>query len=109
MAHNNLSTSLQSTLNSFSEAEAQNLIHHRKNKDLADSLLTLCGKLRETRLEDIEDPHLRKQLELLGSSTKESRRKWRVMKSVVGAIVAGSGVDWAHDDELRDLVLDDEN
>ena len=109
MAHKNLSTSLQSILNALSEAETQNLIYQKKNKVLADDLLTLAGKLQEIRVEEIEDPQSRIQLEHLRSDTKESKRKRRVMKSVVGAIIAGSGVEWAHDDELRDLVLNDED
>ena len=109
MAHKNLSTSLQSTLNALSEAETQNHIYQRKNKVLADDLLTLASKLQEIRVEDIEDPQSRIQLERLRSDIKESRRKQRVMKSVVAGIIAGSGVEWAHDDELRDLVIDDED
>lgn len=31
------------------------------------------------------------------------------MKSVVAAIVAGSGVDWARNGALRDLVVDEES
>ena len=109
MAHNNLSTKLRSILDALSEAEAENLTYQRRNKILADSLLALTDKLRETRVEDIEDPSSRKQLEQLCSDATVSRRKWKVMKSVVAAIIAGSGVDWAHDDELRDLVLYDES
>lgn len=58
--------------------------------------------------ERIDDPKIRTKLEKLKEEARNSRLKWRVMKSVVSATIAGSGLNWALDDELRDLVLDDE-
>lgn len=37
-----------------------------------------------------------------------SKQKWRVMKGTASGVVAGSGVDWAGDSELRDVVLESE-
>lgn len=37
-----------------------------------------------------------------------SEQKWRVIKGTASAVVAGSGVDWARNPELRDVVLDPE-
>jgi len=37
-----------------------------------------------------------------------AKKRWRIMKSVVAAIIAGSGVDWARNNDLRNLVLDEE-
>lgn len=38
-----------------------------------------------------------------------ARKRWRTMKTVVSAIIAGSGVDWARNGALRDLALDEED
>lgn len=44
----------------------------------------------------------------LQGELKASRQRWKVMKGTASAVVAGSGVDWARDDELREMVLDPE-
>jgi hypothetical protein len=58
---------------------------------------------------DIQDPSVRAQLDELEESLKVSRQRWRIMKGTASAVVAGSGVDWARDAALRELVLDTEN
>ncbi len=65
--------------------------------------------VREERTEDVADEEVRTRLEGLDREIAEKRRAWRVMKSLVAGVVAGSGVDWAGDDELVELVLDDED
>ncbi len=42
----------------------------------------------------------------LTASVKASRQRWKLIKGTASAIVAGSGVDWARDAALRDIVLD---
>ncbi|KAK1757564.1 centromere protein H (CENP-H)-domain-containing protein [Echria macrotheca] len=42
----------------------------------------------------------------LENQLKVSRQRWKVMKGVVSAIVAGSGMDWPRDARLREMVLD---
>jgi hypothetical protein len=51
---------------------------------------------------------LRAELETAREQVRASRRKWRIMKATASAIVAGSGVDWARDEELRTMVLDED-
>lgn len=72
-------------------------------------MLDLAGKLKAQNIDEIDDPELRTQLDDLRGDIKESKARWRIMKSVVAAIIAGSGVDWARDGDLRDLVLDEED
>lgn len=38
---------------------------------------------------------------------KKTRAQRDTIKSVISALVVGSGVDWARDDRLRNLVLDE--
>ena len=40
--------------------------------------------------------------------TGVEKRQWRIVKGLVSALVAGSGVDWAADEKLRGLVEDGE-
>jgi F0F1-type ATP synthase assembly protein I len=46
--------------------------------------------------------------EELEADVKASKQRWRVMKGVASGIIVGSGIDWVHDDELQDVVLDPE-
>lgn len=69
----------------------------------------LAGKLKAQEIADTNDPELRRRIENVRNDTKESQGRWRIMKSVVAAIIAGSGIDWARDEDLRELVLDDED
>lgn len=57
--------------------------------------------------EDIDDEVLRAQLSELEAEYKKRKAKWETMKSIASAIIVASGVDWAEDDTLRALVLDD--
>ena len=43
------------------------------------------------------------------SSTRLACKVWRIWKSVVGGIIAGSGVDWAADTKLLEVVMDEED
>ena len=50
-------------------------------------------------------PRLRAELDRLDGEVRAGRRRWRGLKGTASAGVAGSGVDWAVDPELRELVL----
>lgn len=80
-----------------------------KNRDLTTTVLALAKKVQARRDEVIEDARFNAQLDGLRDDVAIARQRWRIMKSVVVAVIAGSGVDWAGDDTLRDLVLDEEN
>lgn len=47
----------------------------------------------------------KKQLE---TDVKTSRQRWKLIKGTASAIVVGSGVDWARETALCDIVLDPE-
>lgn len=61
-----------------------------------------------TQKKDVSNPKARRQLDDLEESLKVSKRKWRIMKGTASATIVGSGVDWARDPNLLEVVLDDE-
>ena len=79
-----------------------------KNRVLTATLLALVKRVQAQRNGATKDPTFSAQLDKLRDDTATARQRWRIMKSVVAAVIAGSGVDWAGDDTLRSLVLDEE-
>lgn len=76
---------------------------------MAATLWDLASQLKAQDLDGIDDIELREKLERSQKESRESRRRFRILKGLTAGVVAGSGVDWARDDELRALVLDDED
>lgn len=94
------------TLRELSNFEVQNLELHQRNQELARQLLE-SAKDDDSWREALDDDDLKAQLEQLEADRKKSKSRWEVMKSVASAIVVGSGVNWAEDDELTALVIDE--
>ncbi|KAL3435786.1 centromere protein H (CENP-H)-domain-containing protein [Aspergillus tetrazonus] len=108
LALENFTEAQASTLKKLSSLEVENLQLHRQNQELARELLELTEDDESWR-EQLDDPELKQQLEQLEAEHKQSKAKWETMKSVASAIIVGSGVDWAEDEDLTALVLDDLN
>lgn len=108
MAHANLSTALQGVLNKTTATELESINFMRRNQELTSTLLGLTSQLQTQDVNSFDNDELRSQLKTQQEGTKESKRRWRIVKSLLAAVIAGSGIDWAHDDDLRELVLDDE-
>lgn len=91
--------------NEATRAQAKTLRVSRKNVELAAEVMSLVAEVnaKKTGHQDNE------RLHQLQDDLKSSRQRWRVMKGVTSGVVTGSGVDWARDETLRDLVLDPEN
>ena len=106
LAHENLNSAHSATVRNLSTAEVENRQLHKKNRELVQELLELT-KDDESWMARLEDNDLRAQLEQQKSDYKKSKAKWDTVKNVVSAIVVGSGVDWAADDALAALVLDE--
>ena len=81
---------------------------NRRNVELAANVLTLAKAADQNKAEAIDDPATKEEIARLEKELKASRQKWKVMKGTASAVVAGSGVDWVKDPELRDIVLDPE-
>lgn len=74
---------------------------------MAEHLLDLAKQTDQGRAEFLSaDSEHAPEIARLEAELKGSRQRWRVVKGTASAIVAGSGVDWARDAELRDIVLD---
>ena len=84
------------------------MVTARKNVELSTTMLGLAERANNQRKEDIDDPKSRRQLDELEASMKTSRQRWRIMKGTASATIAGSGVDWARDPKLLEIVLDNE-
>jgi F420-0:gamma-glutamyl ligase len=102
------SAKLLSTTERLTVVEAEHIIAARKNAELAATMVALADEANTQKKEDVTDPEAREQIDELERSLKVSRQRWRIMKGTVSAVVAGSGIDWSRDPELRELVLEDE-
>ncbi|KAI1872990.1 uncharacterized protein JN550_003864 [Neoarthrinium moseri] len=91
------------------EVESQSLRISRENVDLASQVLALAEEVNKHKTEPIEDPAQANEIAQLEKEVKASRQRWRVMKATASAVVAGSGVDWASSEELRSIVLDEDD
>lgn len=91
------------------KTEVENIQVMDKNAELAQELFRLVNAKRASAEVEVRDAEVRSEVESLKEELRNSRTKWRIMKSVVSAMVAGSGINWAEDDKLRELVMDDED
>ena len=91
------------------DVESQSLRSGRENAELTAQLLELVREVNRNKAVDALDEDSRAEIQRLEQSVKIARQKWRVVKGTASAIVAGSGVDWAGDAELKDIVLDAED
>ncbi|PBP28302.1 hypothetical protein BUE80_DR000640 [Diplocarpon rosae] len=103
-----LSTQVRTARNELTNLEAENVKIARTNAELATKMLALIEDANTKRTEEIEDSKLRSQLGDLQNKMKLSRRRWRIIKGTASATIAGSGIDWARDPELLDIVLDND-
>ncbi|KAL2860621.1 centromere protein H (CENP-H)-domain-containing protein [Aspergillus pseudodeflectus] len=108
LAQENLGEVHNATLKKLSTLEVENVQLHQKNQELVRELLKLTEDDESWR-EELDDPELKQQLSELEAGYKKSKARWELMKSVTSAIVVGSGVDWADDENLTALVLDESN
>ncbi|KAI0815519.1 centromere protein H (CENP-H)-domain-containing protein [Xylaria sp. FL0064] len=96
-----------SLLSDLADVESRSLRLSRENVVLAQRLLDLAKETEQGKAELLSgDSEYAAEIAALEAEVKSSRQRWRVLKGTASAIVAGSGVDWAGDAELRDMVLD---
>lgn len=100
--------SQRKALDQHGTVEGQRLRLNRKSVDLASEMLSLVEKTHKAKEESITNLEQVEEIARLEREVKASRQRWRVMKGTASAIVAGSGVDWARNEELRNMVLDDD-
>jgi short-subunit dehydrogenase len=94
-------------LDDLTDVESRSLRLSRENVVLAERLLDLAKQTDQDHVEIlVGDLEHADEIARLEAEVKASRQRWRVLKGTASAIVAGSGVDWARNAELRDMVLD---
>ena len=92
--------------NELIKLESENIVIARTNTELATTMIALAEEANTQRKDDIDDPKVRQQLDELELAMRTSRQRWRIMKGTASATIAGSGIDWARDPKLLEIVLD---
>ncbi|KAL2854852.1 centromere protein H (CENP-H)-domain-containing protein [Aspergillus pseudoustus] len=108
LAQENLGEVYNATQKKLSTLEVENVQLHRTNQELVRELLELTEGDESWR-EELDEPELKQQLAELEADYKKSKARWELMKSVTSAVIVGSGVNWADDENLTALVLDESN
>ncbi|CRG85989.1 hypothetical protein PISL3812_02992 [Talaromyces islandicus] len=106
LVYENLANAQASTLKALSDAEVDHIRTTKHNQELARQLLELTAQESSWR-DTLVDQSLQSQIAEAERQHKAARVKWDTMKNIASAVIAGSGVDWARDDQLRALVLDE--
>lgn len=92
--------------NDLTEVQSDTARVVRKNVDLTSTLFELAEEVKQRQATRLDDEETQSEIRKLDAAMKASRQRWRVMKGLASGIVAGSGVDWARDAKLRNVVLD---
>ncbi|KAI9890950.1 MAG: hypothetical protein M1814_003451 [Vezdaea aestivalis] len=108
IAHTNICGFKSDLASASMAADAERMTVTATNRELSETLLSLTSELSPVKKEDIDDPNLRSQIDELEEKMRTNRSRWRIMKNVMSGIIVGSGIDWARNDQLRELVLDAE-
>ncbi|KAF3038720.1 hypothetical protein E8E11_003295 [Didymella keratinophila] len=109
MLQGRLASRLASSTRALITAEQANIVANQKNRQLSKTMLALAEAMKAQSAEDIEDPKLREQIKTVDKELKESRRRMKTLKGILSAMIVGSGINWAADESLTRLVLDDED
>ncbi|EFQ99629.1 hypothetical protein MGYG_02642 [Nannizzia gypsea CBS 118893] len=107
LAYENILTTHTTCIRELSNAEVSNIQSIKQNQELVQSLLKLTRNEKSAD-EEIPDQELKEELNSLISENKQKKAQWTRMKRIVSASIAASGVDWASDEKLERLVLDDD-
>ncbi|EZF76796.1 hypothetical protein H105_01974 [Trichophyton soudanense CBS 452.61] len=107
LAYENMLTTHTTCIRKLSSTEVSNIQNIKQNQELVQSLLKLTNSEKSAD-EEIPDLELKEELNSLKSENKQKKAQWTRIKRIVSASVAASGVDWASDEKLERLVLDDD-
>jgi hypothetical protein len=109
MVYGTLSARLASSTRALCAAEQANIAANQKSRDLSQTMLALAEELKSQSAKDIEDPNLRIEIDAVEKELKESRKRAKTLKGILSAMIVGSGINWAADEALCELVMDDED
>jgi len=108
MVHGLETSKLAAATRALSVAAQGNIAANQQNRELAQTMVALAEEMKKQSARDIEDAQLRQRVEGVEREVKESRRRVRTLRGILSAMVVGSGINWAADEALTELVLDDE-
>jgi hypothetical protein len=108
MVHGSLAAKLTATTPALSIAEEGNIAAKKRNSELSKELLALADDVNAQATQDIEEPRLREKVQAVERNVKESKRRLRTLQGILSGMIVGSGINWANDEVLRELVMDDE-
>lgn len=106
LAFENLASAHNAVLKQLRDTEVENLQINQENQELVRQLLELTTEDDSWR-EKLQDAGLASRLDELEADFKTRKAKWEVMKNIASAMVVGSGLNWAEDEKLCALVLDE--
>lgn len=109
MLHGHLASKLASSTQAVVTMEQANITANQKNRELSKTMLALAEATKSHSAEQIEDPGLQEQISSAEKELKESRRRMKTLKGIISAMIVGSGINWAADEKLTELVMDDED
>jgi hypothetical protein len=109
MVHGQLASKLASSTRDLMVMEQANIVANRRNRELSKTMLALAEATKSQSAEDIEDSRLREQIRSVEGELKESKRRMKTLKGILSAMIVESGINWAADDNLTELVMDDED
>ncbi|KAL6824096.1 centromere protein H (CENP-H) domain-containing protein [Trichoderma camerunense] len=93
----------------LTSVQVQSIRMCRENVKLTEQLFELAEQAKQKKAIRLDNPQVQREMDKLMREVKSSRQRWKVMKGVASGIIAGSGVDWAADEDLRNIVLDPED
>ncbi|KAF2007096.1 hypothetical protein P154DRAFT_517507 [Amniculicola lignicola CBS 123094] len=108
MVHGSIAAKLAATTQTLCTAEKENMAVNQKNSELSHELLALAEIAKAQSIQDIDDPRLREKVTAVERDVKESRSRMRTLKGILSGMIVGSGINWAEDEVLCELVMDEE-
>ena len=109
LASANLSSELLEIKSSTTAIEAADLKAGDHNRFLSASISALSSEIEQWKQEVRGTERFKPRLIEVNEEAQTARERHRIMKNTVSAVVAASGVDWARDPELLNLVMDDDD
>lgn len=92
-------------MKAITTAEAESIVALEKNRKLTRSIFEVISQLKSQREVALHEAASGVLLEKLKDEARTAERRWKIMKSFVSAVIVGSGVDWARNEELRQAVF----
>ncbi|TQS37149.1 hypothetical protein Golomagni_02387 [Golovinomyces magnicellulatus] len=88
--------------------ETENMLIARMNTELTSTMLRLVETSNSRITEANQSSQSLQELEKIKQELRLSRQKWKTIKAIVSGAIVGSGIDWARDPKLLQIVLDED-